>query len=184
MKPNSNFKPKRFVKEEPYRINEKIVNTPMVRIVGDNIESRVCSIQEALKTAKDAELDLVEISPSAQPPVCKIIEYSKFKYEQKRKAPKPLKVDIKELRFTPTTDEHDFNFKLKHAIEFLKKGDKVKATVFFSGREITYKEQGEIMLLKLATQLEQFGKVEHLPKLEGKRMSMVINTKTPKKAKA
>lgn len=185
MKPNfPNNRPNRFKKEEPYRVNERITNTPQVRIVGDNIESKVVSIQEAMKIAKDASLDLVEISPAAQPPVCKVIEYSKFKYEQKRKQPKQVKIEIKEIRFTPTTDQHDFDFKLKHAKGFLEKGDKVKATVFFSGREITYKEQGEIMLLKLATELEKYGKVEQMPKLEGKRMSILINTKTPKKAKA
>lgn len=182
MKPFNNNRPNRFKKEEPYKINE-LIRATTVRIVGENIESRVCTIQEALKIAQDAELDLVEISPNAQPPVCKIVEYSKFKYEMKRKQPKQIKIDVKELRFGPNTDDHDFQFKLKHAIGFLEKGDKVKATVFFSGREIAYKDRGEILLLKLATELEKFGKVEQLPKLEGKRMSMLINTKTPKKAK-
>lgn len=182
MKPNTFNRAPKFKKEEPYRINERITATT-VRIVGTEIESKVCSIYEALKIAKEKELDLVEISPNAQPPVCKIIDYSKFKYEQKKNQPKQVKIEIKEIRFGPNTDQHDFDFKLKHAINFLEKGDKVKATVFFSGREISYKERGEIMLLKFATELEKYGKVEQLPKLEGKRMSILINTKTPKKAK-
>ena len=181
MRPNTNFKP-RFKKEEPYKINERI-QAATVRIVGEGIESKVCNIHEALKIAKEKELDLVEISPNAQPPVCKIVEYSKFKYEQKRNQPKQVKIEVKEIRFGPNTAQHDFDFKLKHAINFLESGDKVKATVFFSGREIAYKEQGEIMLLKFATELEKYGKVEQLPKLEGKRMSLLMNTKTPKKAK-
>lgn len=184
MKPNFQNRNQRIKKEEPYRVNERITHTPNVRIVGEEVESKICTIQEALKIASDAGLDLVEISPKADPPVCKIIEYSKFKYEQKRNQPKQIKTEVKEIRFGPNTDQHDFDFKLKHAISFLEKGDKVKATVFFSGREIAYKDRGEIMLLKFATELEKFGKVEQLPKLEGKRMSLLINTKTPKKAKA
>ena len=133
--------------------------------------------------ATDLELDLVEISPNAVPPVCKIIEYSKFKYEQKKNQIKPVKIEVKEIRFGPNTDQHDFDFKLKHAISFLEKGDKVKATVFFSGREIAYKERGEIMLLKFATELEKYGKVESLPKLEGKRMSLLIKSLKGKKSK-
>jgi translation initiation factor IF-3 len=176
------FKPK-FKKEEPYRINELITNTPQVRVVGDEVDSKVCSIHDALKMAREAGLDLVEISASANPPVCKIVEYSKFKYEQKRNQPKQVTIETKEIRFTPNTDDHDFNFKLKHAIGFLEKGDKVRAVVTFSGREITHKDRGEIMLLKLATELEKWGKVEQMPKLEGKKMSLVINTKTPKKSK-
>lgn len=179
---NTFNRPGRFKKEEPYRVNEKII-AQQVRLVGENIESRVCSLQEALRIAQQQELDLVEISPTAQPPVCKIVNYSKFKYEQKKNQPKPVKTEVKEIRFGPNTGQHDFDFKLKHAINFLENGDKVKATVFFSGREIAYKDQGEIMLLKFATELEKYGKVEQLPKLEGKRMSLLINTKTPKKAK-
>ena len=180
MKPVFN---KRFKKEEPYRVNERITNTPNVRVVGENVESKVCTIQEAMKIATDLELDLVEISPNAVPPVCKIIEYSKFKYEQKKNQIKPVKIEVKEIRFGPNTDQHDFDFKLKHAISFLEKGDKVKATVFFSGREIAYKERGEIMLLKFATELEKYGKVESLPKLEGKRMSLLIKSLKGKKSK-
>ncbi len=135
--------------------------------------------------AQEQGLDLVEISPSADPPVCKITDYSKFKYEQKKKQKeikaKALKVVIKELRFGPNTDEHDFNFKIKHAINFLQTGSKVKATVFFAGRSIVYKERGEILLLKFAQALEEYGKVEQLPKLEGKRMSMFIIPKGVKK---
>jgi translation initiation factor IF-3 len=130
-------------------------------------------------------LDLVEISPNADPPVCKVVDYSKFKYEQKKKQKeiksKAIKVVIKEIRFGPNTDEHDFNFKLKHAENFLQEGAKVKATVFFPGRTIIYKERGEILLLKFAQGLEDFGKVEQLPRLEGKRMSLMIMPKALKK---
>ena len=178
-RPNS-FKP-RFKKEAEHRINERIIASN-VRIVGDNIESKVCSIHEALRIARDFGVDLVEIAPTAVPPVCKIVDYSKFLYDQKKNQPKQVRIEMKEIRYTPDTGEHDFNFKLKHAIEFLKKGDKVKAVVVFSGREVAFKDRGELMLLKLATELENYGKVEQLPKLEGKRMSMLINTKTPKKA--
>jgi translation initiation factor IF-3 len=145
----------------------------------------VYPIQQAIKLAQDQGLDLVEISPNADPPVCKIVDYSKFKYEQKKKQKeiksKAIKVVIKEIRFGPNTDEHDFNFKLKHAENFLQEGAKVKATVFFPGRTIIYKERGEILLLKFAQGLEEFGKVEQLPKLEGKRMSLMIMTKGAKK---
>lgn len=134
--------------------------------------------------ADNLELDLVEISPTASPPVCKIVDYSKFLYEQKKKQKeikaKTTKVVVKEIRFGPNTDEHDFNFKLKHAINFLAEGFKIKADVFFKGRTILYKEQGELILLKFAQALEEYGKVEQLPKLEGKRMIMLIN---PKKTK-
>jgi translation initiation factor IF-3 len=152
--------------------------------VGENVQVDVYPLQQALKIAQEQNLDLVEISPNADPPVCKVTDYSKFKYEQKKKQKeiksKALKVVIKELRFGPNTDEHDFNFKLKHAINFLQEGAKVKATVFFAGRTIVYKERGEILLLKFATGLEDHGKVEQLPRLEGKRMSMFIVPK-PKK---
>ena len=135
--------------------------------------------------AQDMGLDLVEISPNADPPVCKIVDYSKFKYEQKKKQKeikaKALKVVLKEIRFGPNTDDHDFNFKLKHAENFLKEGAKVKATVFFAGRSIVYKERAEILLLKFAQGLEEFGKVEQMPKLEGKRMSMIVMAKPLKK---
>ena len=156
---------------------------PQVRLVGDNVEEQgIYQLRDALKLADELELDLVEISPKADPPVCKIIDYSKFLYQQKKKQKemkaKTTKVVVKEIRFGPQTDEHDFNFKLKHAEKFLKEGAKVKAFVFFKGRSILFKEQGEILLLKLATELEEWGTVEQLPKLEGKRMTMFI---TPKK---
>ena len=155
-----------------------------MRLVGENVTVDVYTVQQALKIAQEQGLDLVEISPNADPPVCKITDYSKFKYEQKKKQKeiksKALKVVIKEIRFGPNTDEHDFNFKLKHAINFLQEGSKVKATVFFAGRTIVYKERGEILLLKFAQGLEEHGKVELMPKLEGKRMSMFVIPK-PKK---
>jgi len=170
--------------EEPYRVNERIT-AQKVRVVGEDIKVDVYPIQQAIKMAQDQGLDLVEISPNADPPVCKIVDYSKFKYEQKKKQKeikaKALKVVLKEIRFGPNTDEHDFNFKLKHAENFLKEGAKVKATVFFAGRSIVYKERGEILLLKFAQGLEEFGKVEQLPKLEGKRMSMIVMAKALKK---
>ena len=141
----------------------------------------VYPINKALEIADNAGLDLVEISPNANPPVCKIIDYSKFKYEQKKKQKelkaKTLKTVVKEIRFGPNTDEHDFNFKLKHAINFLKEGAKVKAYVHFAGRTIVYKERGEILLLKFIQELEEYGKVEQLPRLEGKRMIIVISPK-------
>ena len=156
-----------------------------MRVVGEDIKVDVYPVQQAIKMAQDQGLDLVEISPNADPPVCKIVDYSKFKYEQKKKQKeikaKALKVVLKEIRFGPNTDEHDFNFKLKHAENFLKEGAKVKATVFFAGRSIVYKERGEILLLKFAQGLEEFGKVEQLPKLEGKRMSMIVMAKPLKK---
>ena len=164
-----------------HRINHQI-RVPEVRLVGDNIEeSGVFSTKEALRMADEMELDLVEISPKAAPPVCIIIDYQKFLYQQKKKQKeikaKATKVVVKEIRFGPNTDDHDFNFKLKHAENFLKEGAKVKAYVFFKGRSILYKEQGEILLLKFATALEELGKVEQLPKLEGKRMIMFISPK-------
>ena len=156
---------------------------PQVRLVGENIENQgIYQLRDALKLANELELDLVEISPKADPPVCKIIDYSKFLYQQKKKQKemkaKATKIVVKEIRFGPQTDEHDFNFKLRHAEKFLQEGAKVKAFVFFKGRSILFKEQGEILLLKLATALEEVGSVEQLPKLEGKRMTMFI---TPKK---
>ncbi|HYF70007.1 MAG TPA: translation initiation factor IF-3 [Ohtaekwangia sp.] len=170
--------------EEPYRINERIT-APKVRVVGENIKVDVYPIQQAIRLAQEQNLDLVEISPSADPPVCKIVDYSKFKYEQKKKQKeikaKTVKVVIKEIRFGPNTDEHDFNFKLKHAITFLQEGAKVKSTVFFPGRSIVYKERGEILLLKFAQLLEEYGKVEQMPRLEGKRMSIMVMPKAQKK---
>lgn len=153
-------------------------------MVGENIEVGVYSIAEALVMAKDEGLDLVEISPKAEPPVCKIIDYSKFKYEQKKKQKeikaKAQKTVIKEIRFGPNTDDHDFNFKLKHAINFLKEGAKVRAYVHFYGRTIVFKERGEILLLKFAQALEEYGKVEQLPKLERKRMYVIMAPKVKK----
>jgi translation initiation factor IF-3 len=170
-------------KEEPYRVNERIT-APRVRVVGENIKVDVYPVQQAIKMAQEQNLDLVEISPNADPPVCKIVDYSKFKYEQKKKQKeikaKTVKVVIKEIRFGPNTDDHDFNFKLKHAIEFLQEGAKVKATVFFPGRSIVYKERGEILLLIFAQLLEEHGKVEQMPRLEGKRMSLMVMPKAKK----
>jgi translation initiation factor IF-3 len=156
-----------------------------VRLVGDNVEIGIYPISKALNISQDLELDLVEISPKADPPVCKVIDYKKFLYEQKKrdKAIKAnaTKVVIKEIRFGPQTDEHDFEFKKRHAEKFLKEGAKLKAFVFFKGRSIVYKDQGEILLLKLAQELEEFGKVEQMPQLEGKRMTMFIAPKVAKK---
>lgn len=167
--------------QDLYRINQKI-KVPQVRLVGDNIPNPgIFPLREALQLADELELDLVEISPKAEPPVCKITDYSKFLYQQKKKQKemkaKTVKVIVKEIRFGPQTDDHDFNFKLRHAQSFLKEGAKVKAFVFFKGRSILFKEQGEILLLKLATALEDIGTVEQLPKLEGKRMTMFISPK-------
>jgi translation initiation factor IF-3 len=174
--------PRRVV-EEPYRVNERIL-APRVRVVGENIKVDVYPTSVAIKIAQDQGLDLVEISPNADPPVCKVIDYSKFKYEQKKKQ-KEIKANaqktiLKEIRFGPNTDEHDFNFKVKHAENFLKEGAKVKAYVHFAGRSIVYKERGEILLLKFAQALEEMGKVEQLPKLEGKRMYMMVAPKGKK----
>jgi len=156
-----------------------------VRLVGDNVEIGIYPILKALNISQDLELDLVEISPKADPPVCKVIDYKKFLYEQKKreKAIKAnaTKIIIKEIRFGPQTDEHDFEFKKRHAEKFLKEGAKLKAFVFFKGRSIVYKDQGEILLLKLAQELEEFGKVEQMPQLEGKRMTMFIAPKVVKK---
>ncbi len=152
-----------------------------VRLVGDNVESAVMSTPAALALAKELELDLVEISPNADPPVCRIIEYKKFLYDQKKKQKeikaKQQKVVVKEIRFGPNTDDHDFNFKLKHAKKFLEEGSKLKAYVFFRGRTIVFKERGEILLLKFAQELEEYGTVEQLPRLEGKRMTVLFNPK-------
>ncbi|MFV0540787.1 MAG: translation initiation factor IF-3 [Aestuariibaculum sp.] len=166
--------------EDKHRINAAI-RAPKVRLVGDNIETGIYSIKEAVKFAEDLELDLVEISPNAEPPVCKIMDYKKFLYEQKKREKalkaKATKVIIKEIRFGPQTDDHDYEFKKKHAEKFLKEGAKLKAFVFFKGRSIIFKEQGQILLLRLAQDLEEFGKVEQMPKLEGKRMTMFIAPK-------
>jgi translation initiation factor IF-3 len=165
-----------------YRVNEQIrVNE--VRIVGDDIESMVLPTSKALRMAEEMGVDLVEISPTAVPPVCRLIEYSKFLYQQKKRQKeqkaKQVKIDVKEIRFGPQTDDHDYNFKLKHAISFLQDGDKVKAYVFFKGRSILFKEQGEILLLRFAKDLEEYGKLDMMPVLEGKRMTIMVS---PKKA--
>lgn len=167
-------------KEEPYAINERI-RAKEVRVVGDNVENGIYPIQQALKMADEMELDLIEISPTAQPPVCKILDYSKFLYQQKKRLKeqkaKATKVVVKEIRFGPQTDDHDYNFKLKHAQSFLQEGSKVKAYVFFKGRSILFKEQGEVLLLRFANDLEELGKVEQMPVLEGKRMIIMISPK-------
>jgi translation initiation factor IF-3 len=156
----------------------------VVRVVGDEIETEVMSIQEALRLADTMELDLVEISPNADPPVCKIIDYQKFLYQQKKKQKeikaKAAKIVVKEIRFGPNTDDHDYNFKLRHAIKFLEDGAKVRAYVFFKGRSILFKEQGEVLLLRFANDLEEYGKVEQLPRLEGKRMIISLSPKKKK----
>ena len=163
-----------------YRVNEQI-RAREVRIVGDDVESVVMPLHKALSLAEEKELDLVEISPNAAPPVCRILDYQKFLYQKKRKEKEQkansAKVVIKEIRFGPQTDEHDYNFKLKHAQEFLKDGNKVKAYVFFRGRSILFKEQGELLLARFANDLEEYGKVEAMPKLEGKRMIVNIAPK-------
>jgi translation initiation factor IF-3 len=173
------------VKEQPNRINEKIKGLKEVRLVGDNVEQGVFSYEEAIRLADQLELDLVEISPNAEPPVCRIVDYQKFLYQLKKREKeakaKTAKVVLKEIRFGPQTDEHDYNFKLKHAIGFLKEGCKLKAYVFFKGRSILFKEQGEILLLRFANELEEYAKVDQLPKLEGKRMIIMMSPKQKSK---
>ena len=158
-----------------------------VRLVGDNVEQGVYPLQKALRIARDQELDLVEISPTANPPVCRVLDYQKFLYQQKKKQKeqkaKATKVVVKEIRFGPQTDDHDYNFKLKHAIGFLQEGSKVKAYVFFRGRSILFKEQGEVLLLRFANDLEEYGKVEMMPVLEGKRMTIMLSPVKPKAPK-
>ena len=169
--------------KDTYRVNGQI-RVPEVRIVGDNIESQVLSIGRARQMAEDMGVDLVEISPNADPPVCRLIEFSKFIYLQKKHAKevkaKQVKVEVKEIRFGPQTDDHDYNFKLKHAENFLKEGAKVKAYVFFRGRSIVFKEQGEILLLRFANDLEELARVELMPKLDGKKMNMILAPKSKK----
>ena len=169
-----------------YRVNEQI-RVREVRIVGDNVEPVVMPTHKALQLAEQKGLDLVEISPNAAPPVCRLIDYSKFLYQQKKRQKelkaKQTKIEVKEIRFGPQTDDHDYNFKLKHAKEFLSEGDKVKAYVFFRGRSILFKEQGEVLLLRFANDLEEYGKVEQMPVLEGKRMILFIAPKKNAPAK-
>ncbi len=171
----------RVEKEMPNRINDAIRGVDEVRLVGDNVEQGIYSFREAMHIADEQNLDLVEISPSAVPPVCRVIDYQKFLYQKKRKEKEQKqnskKIEVKEIRFGPQTDEHDYNFKLRHAQEFLKDGNKVKAYVFFRGRSIVFKEQGELLLARFANDLEEFGKPEAMPKLEGKRMIMMLAPK-------
>jgi len=163
-----------------YRINDRI-RVKEVRLVGENVEQGVYSIQQALAIADSKQLDLVEISPNAAPPVCRVIDYQKFLYQQKKKVKeqkaKATKITLKEIRFGPQTDDHDYNFKLKHAKSFLEEGCKVKAYVFFKGRSILFKKQGEVLLLRFANDLEDYGKVESMPVLEGKRMIIMLAPK-------
>ena len=170
--------------KDAYNVNEWIT-APEVRLVGDNVEQGIYPIHKALNIARELELDLIEISPSANPPVCRVLDYQKFLYQQRKRQKeqkqKAAKVVVKEIRFGPQTDDHDYNFKLKHAIGFLKEGSKVKAYVFFRGRSILFKEQGEVLLLRFANDLEEYGKVEMMPVLEGKRMTIMIS---PLKAQA
>ena len=167
----------RVIQEDKHRINRKI-NSEELRLVGDNVEIGVYKLSQALAIANEQNLDLVEISPKAVPPVCKVMDYKKFLYEQKKREKalksRAAKVVVKEIRFGPNTDDHDYNFKKKHAEKFLNEGAKLKAFVFFKGRSIIFKEQGQILLLRLAQDLEKIGKVEQMPKLEGKRMIMFI----------
>jgi translation initiation factor IF-3 len=166
--------------KDPYVINERI-RAREVRLVGDNVENGVYPIQEALNIADSLGLDLIEISPNAAPPVCRVLDYQKFLYQQKKRQKeqkaKSTKVVVKEIRFGPQTDDHDYNFKLKHAIGFLQEGAKVKAYVFFKGRSILFKEQGEVLLLRFASDLEEYGKVDQMPVLEGKRMIIMLSPK-------
>ncbi|WP_019539979.1 translation initiation factor IF-3 [Proteiniphilum acetatigenes] len=166
--------------KEQHRINERI-RVPEVRLVGDNVQEGIYPTREALKIAEQQELDLVEIAPTAKPPVCRVIDYQKFVYQQKKKLKeqkaKSVKVTVKEIRFGPQTDDHDYNFKLKHAMNFLSEGSKVKAFVFFKGRSILFKEQGEVLLLRFANDLEEYAKVEYMPIMEGKRMSIMLSPK-------
>lgn len=169
--------------EGEFNINMQI-RAKEVRLIAEGVEPGVYPIQRALEIADEQELDLVEISPNAEPPVCKVIDYKKFLFERRKKAKEAkanqIKQDIKEIRFGPNTDDHDFDFKLKHAEEFLKEGHKVKAYVFFKGRSIVYKERGEVLLLQFAQKLSDWGKVDMLPKLEGKKMNLIMSPK-PKK---
>ncbi|MBE38302.1 MAG: translation initiation factor IF-3 [Flavobacteriales bacterium] len=166
-------------KENPHKINE-LITANNIRLVGDNVENKVCSKAEGINLAKEIGLDLVEISGKSDPPVCKIIDYKKFLYAQKKKQKeiksKSAKIVVKEIRFGPNTEEHDYNFKLNHAKKFLEDGSKLKAYVFFKGRSIIHKDRGEILLLKLAQDLKEIAKVDELPKLEGKRMIMMLSS--------
>src|SRR5690242_14284713 len=186
--PRGNFNPRfRREQQQEHRTNQ-MIRVPQVRLVGDNITVGVYPTQDAMRMAQEQGLDLVEISPQADPPVCKIIDYNKFLYEKKRKEKemkaKSKSAEVKEIRFTPGTDEHDFDFKSKHAESFLKEGNKVKAYVQFKGRAIMFKERGELLLLKFAERLAEVGQPESLPKMEGKRMLIIFAPKTQKKKPA
>ncbi|MCS7074768.1 MAG: translation initiation factor IF-3 [Bacteroidia bacterium] len=178
MQPPKNNKPSR--KEDQYRINEEIT-APMVRIVGENVQQGIYPIEEAIQIAEELGKDLVEIAPNAEPPVCRIIEYSKYLFEQKKREKEIKKkqhvVQVKEIRFGPNTDDHDFDFKVKHSIAFLQEGHKIKAYVVFHGRSIVYKERGEDLLKRFVETLEQYAKVETPPKLEGKRLFTILAPK-------
>jgi translation initiation factor IF-3 len=183
--PRGNFNPRfRREQQQEHRTNQ-MIRVPQVRLVGDNVTVGVYSTQDALRMAQEQQLDLVEISPQADPPVCKIIDYNKFLYEKKKKEKemkaKSKSAEVKEIRFTPGTDDHDFDFKSKHAESFLKEGNKVKAYVQFKGRAIMFKERGELLLLKFAERLAEVGQPEALPKMEGKRMLMIFAPKAQKK---
>ena len=183
--PRGNFNPRfRREQQQEHRTNQ-MIRVPQVRLVGENIEVGVYPIQDALRIAQEQGLDLVEISPQADPPVCKVIDYNKFLYEKKRKEKemkaKSKSAEVKEIRFTPGTDEHDFDFKSKHAESFLKEGNKVKAYVQFKGRAIMFKERGELLMLKFAERLAEVGQPEALPKMEGKRMLIIFAPKAQKK---
>lgn len=186
-RPRGGFNPRfRREQQQEHRTNH-MIRVPQVRVVGENVEPGIYSVQEALKMAQEQGLDLVEISPQADPPVCRIIDYNKFLYDKKRKE-KEMKAkakasEVKEIRFTPNTDDHDFDFKSRHAESFLKEGNKVKAYVQFKGRAIQFKERGELLLLKFAERLADCGQPEALPKLEGKRMFIMLAPKSQKKKK-
>ena len=173
--------------KDQYRINDRI-RVPEVRLVGDNVTNGVYPIEKALQIAESHEMDLVEISPNADPPVCRITDYQKFLYQQKKRQKeqkaKSVRVVVKEIRFGPQTDDHDYNFKLRHAKEFLDEGAKVKAYVFFKGRSILFKEQGEVLLLRFANDLEEYAKLDQMPVLEGKRMTIMLSPKKSVSSKA
>ena len=173
--------------KDQYRINDRI-RVPEVRLVGDNVPNGVYPIEKALQIAENHEMDLVEISPSADPPVCRITDYQKFLYQQKKRQKeqkaKSVRIVVKEIRFGPQTDDHDYNFKLRHAKEFLDEGAKVKAYVFFKGRSILFKEQGEVLLLRFANDLEEYAKLDQMPVLEGKRMTIMLSPKKSTSGKA
>ena len=173
--------------KDQYRINDRI-RVPEVRLVGENVTNGVYPIEKALQIAESHEMDLVEISPNADPPVCRITDYQKFLYQQKKRQKeqkaKSVRVVVKEIRFGPQTDDHDYNFKLRHAKEFLDEGAKVKAYVFFKGRSILFKEQGEVLLLRFANDLEEYAKLAQMPVLEGKRMTIMLSPKKSVSSKA